>query len=159
MTTTPFSHGMFTLKRAWAAPAERVFSAWSDPQLKAQWFSGPPDVWTLVHRSLDFRVGGTEVLEGRLTDGGMTTLYQARFHLIEPNRRLVYTYDLHLGGNFHSVTLSSLILEPGPDRTHVAYTEQILFLDGRDGTADRQGGTELQFSNIEKALQLDGGAQ
>ena len=155
MTATSFCHGMITLKRTWAAPAARVFSAWSDPQIKALWFSGPLDVWSLIRRSLDFRVGGTEVLEGRFNDSGMTTLYEARFHLIEPDRRLVYAYDLHLSGSFHSVTLSSLTLEPEGGRTHVSYTEQIVFLDGRDGTADRRGGTEAQFARIEKALQLE----
>jgi hypothetical protein len=32
----------------------------------------------------------------------------------------------------------------------LSYTEQIVFLDGRDGTADRRHGTELQFAMIEK---------
>ncbi len=152
MKTTPFFHGPFTVKRTWAAPPARVFSSWSDPKIKSQWFTGPPEQWTLLRRSLDFRPGGIEVLEGRFSKSGLATLYEARFHLIEPDRRLIYVYDLHHAGTFHSVTLSSLLLQPDAGRTHVAYTEQIVFLDGRDGTADRQHGTELQFSMIEKAF-------
>ena len=38
-------------------------------------------------------------------------------------------------GGFHSVTLSSLELEAEGDGTRVSYTEQIVFLDGKDGTA------------------------
>ena len=159
MTSTPFYHGMFTLNRVWAAPPARVFSAWSDPHLKAQWFSGPKDRWTAVQRSVDFRVGGMEVHAGRFNDSGMTTLYEARFHLIEPDRRLVYVYDLHLSGSYHSVTLSSLLLEPEAGRTRVSYTEQIVFLDGRDGTASRQHGTELHFARIETVIQLPGASQ
>jgi uncharacterized protein YndB with AHSA1/START domain len=150
--TTPFFHGTFTLRRTWAATPARVFKAWADPAVKAQWFSGPPERWTLIRRAMDFAVGGNEVLEGRFDETGNTTLFQARYHLIEPDRRLVYDYDLHLGGDFHSVTLSSLTLEPDGARTHVAYTEQIVFVDGRDGTESRRHGTSLQFDLIETVI-------
>lgn len=156
MTPAPFFHGTFTLKRVWAAPPHRVFDAWSDPELKAQWFTGPPDRWTLLRRSMDFRVGGEEVLEGRFQESGTVTLFEARFHVIEPARRLVYTYDLHHSGRFHSVTLSSLELEPEGGGTRVSYTEQIVFLDGRDGTADRRHGTGIQFDMIEATLKSCG---
>lgn len=92
------------------------------------------------------------MLEGRFNKTGLVTRFEARFHLIEPDRRLVYAYDLHHGGSFHSVTLSSLHLEPEKGRTRVTYTEQIVFLDGRDGTADRQHGTELQYAMIEQVI-------
>ncbi|MGG1943959.1 SRPBCC family protein [Trinickia sp. NRRL B-1857] len=148
----PFFHGTFTLNRVWAATPERVFAAWSDPQVKAQWFTGPADRWSLIRRSMDFRVGGQEVLEGRFDESGVETLFDARFHVIEPARRLVYAYDLHHSGRFHSVTLSSLELEPSGQSTRVSYTEQIVFLDGSDGTEKRREGTALQFEMIEIAL-------
>jgi uncharacterized protein YndB with AHSA1/START domain len=65
MTTTPFFHGTFTLKRTWAASPACVFNAWADPKIKSQWFTGPIDEWVLMRRSIDFRPGGTEMLEGR----------------------------------------------------------------------------------------------
>lgn len=153
MTVTPFCHGTFTLKRTWATSASRVFSAWSDPKLKAQWFTGPKDRWTMTGRSIDFQEGGIEVLKGRFKDSG-TTDYRARFHLIEPDQRIIYDYDLHLSGHFHSVTLSSLVLQGEADRTHVSYTEQIIFIDGRDGTGDRRHGTELMFDRIANVLSV-----
>jgi uncharacterized protein YndB with AHSA1/START domain len=149
MSITPFAYGTFTIERTWAAPPARVFNAWADPKVKAQWFTGP---WTLLRRSLDFRVGGLEVLEARFNDSGKVALYEARFHLIEPDHRLIYMYDLRHGGNFHSVTLSSLLLEAVAGGTRVAYTEQIVFLDGRDGTEGRRHGTELQYATIEKVV-------
>lgn len=159
MTEVPFFHGTFALERVWAATPERVFAAWSDPHLKAQWFTGPPERWSLTRRSMDFRVGGNEVLEGRFTGSDMTSLYDARFHVIEPARRLVYAYDLHLSGHFHSVTLSSLELEPRGERTRVRYTEQIVFLDGKDGTESRREGTTAQFDKIETVLRSCGALQ
>ena len=156
MTVAPFFHGTFTLERVWAVPPSRVFEAWSDPKLKAQWFTGPTERWTLLRRSIDFREGGQEILEGRFEESGLVTRFDARFHLIEPARRLVYSYDLHHGAHFHSVTLSSLLLEKEREGTHVSYTEQIVFLDGKDGTASRRHGTELQFAAIERVLQSAG---
>ncbi|ACK51737.1 Activator of Hsp90 ATPase 1 family protein [Methylocella silvestris BL2] len=159
MTTPPFFHGIFTIRRSWAAPPARVFKAWSDPELKSQWFTGPADRWTLKRRTMDFRAGGIEVLEGRFNQSGLETLFEARFHLIEPNCRLVYAYDLYHSGSFHSVTLSSLILEPEASGTALSYTEQIVFLDGKDGTESRRHGTALQFDMIENTLQLNGVSQ
>lgn len=101
---------------------------------------------------MDFRVGGFEVAEGRFNESGMTTLYEARYHVIEPDRRLVYVYDLHLSGKLHSVTLSGLDLEPDGDRTLVSYSEQMVFLDGQDGVEMRRGGTEWHFKTIEDML-------
>ncbi len=149
--TTPFCHGTFTLNRTWKASPERVFRAWSDPQVKAQWFTGPPETWTLIERSLDFTVGGTEVLHGRFASG-LETLFRARFHLIEPPHRLVYVYDLHHSGRFHSVTQSSLVLTPDGAGTHVAYTEQMVFIDGEDGTESRRHGTSLQYDLIDRLV-------
>lgn len=159
MTGDSYFHGVFTIRRSWAAAPERIFQAWSDPEVKAQWFTGPADRWTLLRRSMDFVPGGMEVLEGRFVQSGLTTLYQARFHLIEPDKRLVYAYDLYHSGRFHSVTLSSLLLEPQGQGTAVSYTEQIVFLDGQDGTESRRHGTNLQFDMIEKVLGLSGALQ
>ncbi|MGB6354070.1 MAG: SRPBCC domain-containing protein [Steroidobacteraceae bacterium] len=96
MKTTPLFHGMFTLTRSWAAAPAGVFSAWSDPDIKCQWFTGPPGDWTVIRREVDFRPGGREVHEGKFKSSGMTTLFEARFHVIEKNERLVFAYDLHL---------------------------------------------------------------
>ena len=159
MTAPPFYHGTFTLKRVWKATPDRVFAAWSDPQIKAQWFTGPADRWTLLRRSMDFRVGGTEVLEGRFHESGTVTRFEARFHVIDAAKRLVYSYDLHHSGRFHSVTLSSLELVAEGAATCVSYTEQIVFLDGKDGTADRRHGTGIQFDAIETTLRSCGALQ
>jgi uncharacterized protein YndB with AHSA1/START domain len=154
MKALPLFHGTFAIKRVWAATPQRIFNAWADPTMKAQWFRGPPRKWSEVRRSMDFRVGGIEVAEGRFDDSGMTTLFEGRYHVIEPGRRLVYVYDLRLAGELHSVTLSSLDLEPDGDRTRVSYTEQIVFMDGQDGIEKRREGTEEAFATIENMLAI-----
>jgi uncharacterized protein YndB with AHSA1/START domain len=151
MSTTS-CHATFTLTRIWSASPAHVFTAWSDPSLRAKWFGGPPHKWTEVGRSLDFRTGGSEVVEGRLTDSGAPTIHEAQFHLVEPDRRIIYAHNLHRSGVFHSVTLTTIELEPAASHTRITYTEQIAFLDGSDGTAERRQDTDQQLSMLEKVL-------
>ncbi|MEE2692795.1 MAG: SRPBCC domain-containing protein [Pseudomonadota bacterium] len=148
-----YAYGTFTLERRWATTPARVFEAWADADIKALWFPGvDEETMRVVRRDLDLRRGGIEVLEGKFHASGMTAIYEARYHLVEPNRRLVYDYDLHHDDRFHSVTLSSLFIEPDGAHTRVAYTEQIVFLNGEDGTASRRHGTELQWEKLETVM-------
>jgi uncharacterized protein YndB with AHSA1/START domain len=153
MSITPLFHGSFSLTRVWGIPPVRVFSALSNPQIKAKWFIGPSDRWTMIRWSLDFRQGGEEVLEGRFNRTGMVTLYEARIHFIEENARLVYTYDMYLNGAYNSASLASFALAPEGAGTRLTYTEQIVFVDGEDGIASRRSGMEAMFKRIE-ALEL-----
>ena len=88
----------------------------------------------------------------------MTTRYEARFHLIEPDRRIVCAYNLHYASRFDSVTLSSVELAPQSDHTQLSYTEQIVFLDGHDGTADRRHTLEQQLATLQSLLGLTAAA-
>lgn len=143
-------HGTFTLRRVWKAAPEVVFNAWADPALKARWFKGPDD-WDERERRVDFREGGEDVLEARFANG-RPSRFVARYHAIEAPSRLVYVYDLWSDGAHTSVTLGSLSLLPEGAGTRVAYTEQIVFLDGQDGTAGREHGTALQYDAIEQVF-------
>jgi uncharacterized protein YndB with AHSA1/START domain len=87
MTQPPVSHGDFTIKRLYKAPPARVFAAFSNLEIKARWFIGPPG-WTLITREQVFEPGGHETLRGRLPSG-METLYTAHFHAIDHNERIV----------------------------------------------------------------------
>lgn len=146
-------HGFFTLRRSWATPPTRVFAAWADAEVRARWFVGPPG-WQATQPEMDVRPGGEEWDEGGFATG-ITTSFHTRYHLVERGARLVFAHRLRLSGTFHSFTLASLLLTPEAERTAVAYTEQIVFLDGQDGTAMRQEGTEEHFAAIPRALGLE----
>lgn len=144
------AHGQFTITRDYAASPARVFAAWADIEAKSRWFIGPND-WTLLERRLDFRVGGEEVLHGRFAGSGMDTLFSARYHLIEPDARLVYVYDMHLGPRHHSVSLATVEFRPRGDGTTLRFTEQVVFVDGTasvDGTPSRERGTAAHLDRI-----------
>ena len=85
---TPGSDRELLLTRVLNAPREKVYRAWTDPQLITQWFTPPPFV--TVHAETDVRPGGASLVVMRGPDG---TEYPNRGVYLEvvPNERLVFT--------------------------------------------------------------------
>jgi len=147
-------HGDFTINRIYDAVPADVWDAWSDPALKARWFIGP-EGWRQIERALDVRVGATEILHGRFADSGLETLFTARYHLVEPQSRLVYVYDMHLNGRHHSVSIATVEFLGDPRGTRLSFTEQVAFVDGTDGhegTLSRKRGTAAHLDRIAGVL-------
>ncbi len=134
MSERSVTHDKFTIERTYAAPPERVFSAWSEPAAKARWF-GPGD-----SHELDFRVGGREHLTARGPDGSNYT-FDSRYQDIVPGERIVYAYDMHREQTRISVSLATIEFKPAGDGTRLVMTEQGAFLDGEDDPALRVQGT------------------
>jgi uncharacterized protein YndB with AHSA1/START domain len=107
-------HSTFTIERTYNRPPARVFAAWADPSLKSRWFGG-----------------------------GTDPAYDARFHAIVPDERIVFTYDLTLDGSLVSVSLASVEFRPvdGRSGTQLTYTEHGAFFDGLDDPELRKNGT------------------
>jgi uncharacterized protein YndB with AHSA1/START domain len=149
----PLNHGSFTIQRQYEAAPARVFRYWSDPELKARWFIGPAE-WTPIARSLDFRVGGEELLHGRLPS--RETLYRARFHHIVDDQRIVFVYDMYVHHSFHSVSLATVELFAEGAGTRLVFNEQVTFLDGTkgsEGTLSRRLGTEAHLDRLARHLE------
>jgi uncharacterized protein YndB with AHSA1/START domain len=136
------------VRRTYPAPRERVFAAWSDPQLKARWFCEPGG-----HHELDFRVGGTE-LNRDGTPGGPGYTSIASYREIVPNERIIYTYELHAGDALASVSLTTVTFGAveGPG-TELTLTEQIAALDGLDTAAARERGMHLLVDRLGEQIE------
>ena len=148
------THGDFSINRIYDASPADVWDAWADGSIKARWFTGP-EGWQQVERTLDLRVGGTEILRGRIASSGLETLFSARYYLVEAQARLVYAYDMHLSGKHHSVSLVTVEFIGDPEGTRLRFTEQIAFVDGtdgRDGTLSRKRGTSAQLERLASVL-------
>ena len=153
--TSKVAHGSFTHERTFNATPQRVWQAFADPQFKAQWFSGPADKWQLIERSLDLRVGGSEVLHGKFV-GGPETKYVARFHAIIENALLVYAYDMYHDGGHLSVSLSTVEMRPTPgdaNRTLFTYTEYVTHLTDAFDTESRRHGTGIQMDILQSLVE------
>jgi uncharacterized protein YndB with AHSA1/START domain len=133
-------HATFNLQRTYEAPASRVWKALTDEKAKQKWFGGTPGRWELLERHMDVRVGGSERLKGRW-QGGVVSTFDALYHDVVPNERLVYSYIMHLDGKKISVSLATMQLKAEGAKTTLMVTEQGAFLDGYDDAGSREQGT------------------
>jgi uncharacterized protein YndB with AHSA1/START domain len=140
------THGTVVATRRIAAPRPLVYEAWTQLDHRRRWFKGPRQ--TEVERSLDLRVGGTEVAHGRFDDTGIESIYTARFHLIEPEVRLIYAFDMHVAGEHFSVSLTRVDFADAPGGTDLTYTEHGFFLRGEHDVAGRAEGTEILMDQL-----------
>lgn len=65
--TTPVSDRELVLIRIIDAPPEKVFRAWTEPELIKQWFAPAP--WTTSHAETDVRPGGASLVVMRSPEG------------------------------------------------------------------------------------------
>lgn len=142
-------HGTFVIERTLAAPASRVFAAWSRVEDKRQWMSCHDD-WRTEAHTLDFRIDGTEVSRVVAPDGTVH-LMQARFFDIVPDQRIVYAYEMRLDETRISVSLVTVTFT-GAARTKMTFTEQVTFLDGHGDLDERREGTEVGLARLAQLI-------
>jgi uncharacterized protein YndB with AHSA1/START domain len=155
MTDRSAVHAIFTIERTYAAVSpKRVFAAFATEAGKAAWFSAPSDEWTLVTREFDFRVGGRERLKGRWTSGVVTD-FHVHYWDIVPDARIVYAYEMHHNDRKLSVSLATIEFKPAGAGTHLAITEQGVFLDGYDDAGSREHGANALMDRMGASLTAD----
>lgn len=146
------AHATFQLARRFDAPVARVWTALTDESAKSKWFAGTPGKWELIERTMDVRVGGVERLKGRW-EGGVVSTFDAVYHDVIPNERLVYSYVMHLDAKKISVSLATLQLKAEGGATTLILAEQGAFLDGYDDAGSREQGTGFLLDALAASLQ------
>ncbi|HUR07327.1 MAG TPA: SRPBCC domain-containing protein [Nonomuraea sp.] len=122
-------HATLVAEHVYALPPVEVFSAWTDPVVKARWSSGPSG-WS-ARLELDFRVDGLERYHGGPAGGPAHTV-QARYLDIVPSKRIVYSYDVLLDQVRVLVSLATIEFARHGPGTRLVHTEQAAFLTGDD---------------------------
>jgi uncharacterized protein YndB with AHSA1/START domain len=122
--------------------------------LKARWFAGSSDALGAGYE-LDFRIGGHELNRGGPLGGPVYT-YDAQIRDIVPGERIVYTYEMYADEARLSVSVATVEFRADGDRTHLVVTEQGVFLDGHDTSAQREEGTRSLLASL--GAELDGTA-
>lgn len=144
MTVT---NATFVIERQLDAPPGRVFAAYTSLAAKSAWFKTPSEVETL-DRDFDFRVGGKERFRARWPSG-LITDFQATYHDIVENERIVLVYDLFHGDDKLSVSLMTIELRAEGRGTHLLHTEQgSYFSGGMEAVEGREHGTTWHVDNL-----------
>jgi uncharacterized protein YndB with AHSA1/START domain len=147
-------HDTFTIERHFDAAPGRVFKAFADPAAKALWFAGPPET-KQEDVSFDFREGGRETMVTVLDDGSRIGFY-ATYSDIVPDERIVYTYEMTMGGKRISVSVATVeIRSVSSGGTDLQVTEHGVYLDGLDKPEMRRQGTEELMTALGESLSKD----
>lgn len=81
------------LTRLIDAPAEKIYAAWTQPELLTQWFAPKP--WSTPRAALDVRVGGASVVT-MADENGTEYPNPGQYLEVVPNEKLVFT-DAYVG--------------------------------------------------------------
>jgi len=147
----PTVHASFTIERRLAFPVAKVFAAFATSEAKAQWFGGDEGAWTPLRREFDFRVGGREQAVGAWKDGPVSA-FEAVYHDIVPDRRIVFAYSMRIDDRLISVSLTTIEFWPDGEGAKVSFTEQGAFVDGYDDAGARERGTRGLLDKVEAWL-------
>lgn len=141
------TYATFTIERILNAAPPQVFAAFATLEAKRAWFKAPADIVTLA-RDFDFRVGGRERFHARWPSG-MESDFQAVFHDIVENERIVLVYDLFHNAEKLSVSLQTIELRPEGAGTRLLHTEQAAYFSGgMEAVQGREHGTAWHVDNL-----------
>jgi uncharacterized protein YndB with AHSA1/START domain len=152
MTERSVKHATFVIERTYDASPERVFAAFASKETKVRWFGDPEH--PTKEFDLDFRVGGREFNRGG-PPGGPVYTYEAIYHDIVPNERIVTTYAMQMDGTPISASAATTELKATNSGTRLIYTEQGAFLDGLDKPEIREQGCRELFDSLGTFLQRE----
>ena len=146
MTDRSVTHATFVIEHLYEVAATKVFAAFASREAKVQWFGEPGDAENPLQ--LEFHVGGKETTGGG-APLGPAYKYEAVYQDIITDRRIVSTYNMWMNDDLISVSVATVDLIANGSSTKLIYTEQGVFLDGKDQPEFREHGTrEMLVKNL-----------
>jgi uncharacterized protein YndB with AHSA1/START domain len=134
------------MERIIAAPPERLFALWTEPEQLVKWWG--PDGYTIPEHALDVRPGGRWRTTMRRPDGTDHTV-SGIYRTVESPRRLVFTWgwddDAGLRGHETEVTVT---FEPTTGGTRIVLVQQN-FTD-KDSRDRHDQGWSSSFVRLER---------
>ncbi|GAB7108192.1 SRPBCC family protein [Streptomyces phaeofaciens JCM 4814] len=140
------------ITREFDAPPERVFRAYTDPDLVVRWL-GPRRLTMWIER-YDARSGGSYRYVHR-EDDGTEYGFHGVFHEVRPDERIVQTFTFE--GFPDGVSLETAVFEDLGGRTRVTTTSLMGSIEDRDAmiSSGMEGGLREGYERLDELL--DGG--
>lgn len=133
------------VRRVIRASASRVFDAWTQPEQLRRWW-GPRPV-TCCGAEMDVRVGGAYRIGNQLPDGNVLWI-SGTFEVVEPPRRLVYSWQVERGTAPPSeCSRVTVRFEPRDGGTEVIVVHEAI--DTEATRADHENGWQGCLENLE----------
>lgn len=137
------------MERTFAASAQRVFDAWTSPEVLRRWWHAEHD-WETSVAEVDLRVGGALRVVMRNPRDGAEYGGGGQYLEIDPPRRLVFTW--YWDGN-DTRQLIEIDFEEADGATTVRFSHRDLWSE--EAVRDHEGGWSNCFDNLERALGAD----
>jgi uncharacterized protein YndB with AHSA1/START domain len=152
LSATDIQSYTLSLTRDFNAPREKVFQAWTDPEILVKWF-GPQGV-TTESAQIDLTVGGKYQFTLRLPDGQIAT-HQGEYREIDPPNRLVFTGILDGQGcegsaGLYAETVISIEFEDMGSSTRLTLTHD--FLPTEESKENHSFGWNGSFDRLAEIL-------
>ena len=146
--TTP-SDREIHVEREFDAPRDRVFAAYTDPELIPQWW-GPHGTTTIVDQ-MDVRAGGSWRFVARNEDGSETA-FRGTYREVTPPERIVQTFEWE--GMPGHVSVDTAEFQDLGDRTRVITTSIFHTPEERDGMlgSGMEKGMNETFERLDELL-------
>jgi len=146
--TTPAEREIH-VERVFDAPRDRVFAAFTDPELIPEWW-GPRDMTTVVDQ-MDVRPGGSWRFVMRDSDGSETG-FRGTYREVTPPERIVQTFEWE--GMPGHVSVDTATFEDLGDRTKVISTSIFHTTEERDGMLDSgmERGLNETYARLDELL-------
>jgi uncharacterized protein YndB with AHSA1/START domain len=137
------------IEREFDAPRDRVFAAFTDPELVPQWW-GPHDTTTVVDR-MDVRSGGSWRFVIRNSDGREDG-FRGTYREVTPPERIVQTFEWE--GMPGYVSVETAVFEDLGERTKVTTTSIFHTTEERDGMLESgmERGMNETFARLDELL-------
>ena len=147
--TTP-SDREIRIERVFAAPRDRVFAVYTDPQLIPEWY-GPRGTTTIVD-TMDVRSGGDWRFVMRSSDGSESA-FRGTYREVSPPERIVQTFEWE--GMPGYISLETATFEDLGDRTKVVTTALFYTTEERDGMlgSGMEHGMNETYARLDELLE------
>lgn len=147
MATPAKANPVIELKRTFHAPREKVFEAWTRPELMQRWLCRTAPEAVVRVTSVDLRPGGAYRIE---VDGYTGKHYSlaGEYREVRPPERLAFTWQwVHQPGD--PVSLVTVDLRAAGDSTEVSLRHEGLADDSREG---HRGGWVACFDRLAQEM-------
>jgi uncharacterized protein YndB with AHSA1/START domain len=146
--TTPTDREIH-VEREFDAPRDRVFAAYTDPELIPQWW-GPHGTTAIVDK-MDVQAGGGWRFVVRNEDGSETA-FRGTYREVSPPERIVQTFEWE--GMPGHISVETATFEDLGDRTKVITTSIFHTAEERDGmlASGMEGGMNETYERLDALL-------